>query len=61
MLKPRCSSGIVTPALVGLDFTMVAWTVHPHLILLQLTPLLLLILIMMKRAEKKMKMMSEAS
>jgi hypothetical protein len=62
-MKPQCSRGMVTPALVGLDLTLVARPVHPHLTLHHLTPFLQFILIMMKvkRAEKKMKTMSDAS
>jgi hypothetical protein len=63
MLKLRCSSGTATPTSVDLALTMVVRPVHPHLTHLHLTPLLRLVLMMMKvkRAETKMKTTSEAS
>jgi hypothetical protein len=50
-------------ASAALALTMVVWPMHPYLSLLHLTPLLRLILMMMKvkREESMMKKMSEAS
>jgi hypothetical protein len=62
--KIWCSSGMETQALAASNLTMVAWPIHPHLTLHHLTPLLWLILVMMKimkRVEKNMKTTSEAS
>jgi hypothetical protein len=62
-LKIWCSTGMVTQASAALDLSMVERLVHPHLTLHHLTPLLRLILKMMKKIKKarmKVKTMNEA-